>query len=104
MTGDGPIYMLYALWFRPNGGAERYRDYIRAATPLVEAAGGEALDVYRPVQAYDGDFQPDLIFFVRYPSLAAYDEMVASPGFQAIAHLRDEAVERSVLTRCETSH
>lgn len=98
---DEPIYMLNALWFKADGGAEKYAEYLAGALPCVERVGGEMLRQFRPVEALQGDFDPDLTFVIRYPSIEAFREMIASPDYQAIAHLRGEAIERGVLTRCE---
>ena len=39
----------------------------------------------------------DMVAIVEYPSRAAFIEMVTSPEYQKIVHLREEALERSVL-------
>jgi uncharacterized protein (DUF1330 family) len=39
----------------------------------------------------------DSVVLVEYPSRGAFIGMVTSPGYQAIQHLRDESLERSVL-------
>ncbi len=34
-----PIFMLNALWFKPNGGKEKYAEYGAAVAPLLEKHG-----------------------------------------------------------------
>ena len=98
---DEPIYMLNALWFKADGGAEKYAEYISAAGPFVQRLGGETLQSFRPVQALQGDFDADLMFIVRWPNQAAFEALIADPGYQEIAHLRTDAIERAALTRLE---
>ena len=38
---EEPIYMLNALWFKKNGGAENYNEYIQAVLPFVAELGVE---------------------------------------------------------------
>lgn len=97
---DEKIYMLNAIWFKKDGGREKYAEYMKAAAGPVRAVGGEALGAYQTEEALQGDFDPDLIFFVTYPSADALPKMFNSPEYQAIAHLRTEAIEKAVLTRC----
>ncbi len=98
---DEPVYMLNALWFKEDGGAAKYAEYTNAAGPFVQRLGGEAMHAFRPTAALQGEFDPDLMFFVRWPSFSAFEQLIVDPGYQAISHLRDEAIERAVLTRCE---
>lgn len=94
------VFIFNALWFKPDGGAEMYREYMERAEPLVRAIGGEFQQTYRTEAASQGDFDPDLIFFGRYPSEDALMEMLRSPEYQAIGHLRSEAIEKAIATRC----
>ena len=67
-ASDGPVYMLNLLEFQPEGGAERYGEYGEAVAPLFAQAGGQA-----------------------------FLDMVSSPEYQEIEHLRSEALVRSEL-------
>jgi uncharacterized protein (DUF1330 family) len=97
-AGDGaPVVMLNLLRFRPDGGQERYVEYGEAVAPLLERAGGRIVYVGRPAQALIGDDSWDLVALVEYPTRQAFLEMVGSPEYQAIAHLRTEALLRGEL-------
>ena len=96
---DGTIYVLNVLWFKP-GGAERYQDYLDATRPLVEGLGGAFLEPFTVVNALEGPVDADLVFFGRYPSQEALFAMLESPEYQAVFHLREEAVERSFTSIC----
>ncbi len=97
---NDPVYMLNALWFKERGGLEKYLQYRDAVLPLLKEAGAEVLPSYHPEEGVIGEWDPDVFFVVRYPSKAAFDTMIASSGFRDIAHLREEALERSLLIRC----
>jgi len=92
--------MLNALWFKPDGGAEKYRHYLRAAGPIAARYGAKKLDAYVPEQAILGDFDAELVFFVQWPDASHFHAFVEDPAYQAIRHLREEAITRSLLIRC----
>jgi len=94
------IYMLNALWFKKNGGHQRYRDYIKAASPLIKSVGGRRLKSFVADRAVIGDFDADLVFFVEYPDWQAFKNYANSSAYHKIAYLREEAVDKSLLIRC----
>lgn len=94
--------MFNALWFRPEGGAERYAEYGAAVLPILADVGAELVTPFLPVaRRLEGEVDADLVGFVRYPSEDAFDAMWTSDAYQRIAHLRTEAVTKAILTRCE---
>ncbi|MEX2206436.1 MAG: DUF1330 domain-containing protein [Myxococcota bacterium] len=101
---DDRIFMLNALWFRKDGGAEKYAEYGRAAAPFVSALGGRMVTAYQPDMALIGDWKPDLLFFVEWPSWEAFSRLPNDPGYKKVAHLREEALERSLLIRCREAY
>lgn len=100
MPDDTPILMFNALWFKPDGGAEKYREYMRAASPIVQRHDGRKSTGGTPDKAVIGEFDADLIFFVEWPSWDAFKAFLADPDFEAIRHLREEAITDSLLIRC----
>lgn len=95
-----PIAMFNALWFTPDG-LELYAKYAEAVLPILADVGAELITPFLPVDdALEGEFDPSLVGFVRYPSAQAFDEMWRSERYQRVAHLRTRSVRRAVLTRC----
>jgi len=94
------IYMMNAIWFKADGGEEGYRDYLKAATPLIKSVGGRRLKSFAPDRQLIGDFDADLLFFVEYPDWAAFKRFANSPEYHQIAYLREESVEKALLIRC----
>ena len=100
---DQPIYMLNALWFKKNGGAKKYREYMAAVEPIIGKLGASVKESYKPEQSLIGDWQPDLFFVVEYPSQSAFESLRTDPEYHKIMHLRGEALENSLLVRCSKS-
>lgn len=98
---DEAFYMLNAFWFKEDGGAEKYAEYMAAAGPFVAKHGGKGGDAYIPVAAMIGKFDADLVFFVEWPNDKAFTTFLADPGYQAVSHLRGEAIKDSLLIRCK---
>jgi uncharacterized protein (DUF1330 family) len=96
-AADGPVYMLNLLEFQPEGGAERYGEYGEAVAPLFAQAGGKPIFAGRPAEHLIGEGSWDLMLLVSYPTRQAFLDMVSSPEYQAIEHLRTESLVRSEL-------
>ena len=96
-----PIAMLNALWFEPGDGADLYSQYAQGVMPIIREVGADVLVPPLAVdQALEGDFDPDLAFFIRYPSADAFDAMWHSDAYAEVSPLRGNALRRAVLTRC----
>lgn len=91
------VTMLNLLEFVPDGGRERYAEYGAAVTPLLEKAGAQVVFAGEPGPVLLGDKSWDLVLLVEYPSRRAFLEMIGSEAYQAIAHLRSEALVRGEL-------
>jgi len=40
MNDNNSIYMLNALWFKPDGGHNKYKEYMKSVSPLLKKYGG----------------------------------------------------------------
>jgi uncharacterized protein (DUF1330 family) len=97
-AGDGsPVVMLNLLAFEPDGGRERYEEYGAAVAPLLEEIGGRIVFAGEPSQALLGDDSWDMVALVEYPTRQAFLEMIGSPEYEAIGHLRTEALVKGEL-------
>jgi uncharacterized protein (DUF1330 family) len=97
-SDDGkPVVMLNLLALKPDGGEERYMEYGAAVAPLLEKAGGRIVWAGAPAPALLGEGSWDLVALVEYPTRQAFLEMIGSPEYQAIAHLRTEALTKGEL-------
>lgn len=94
---EGPVVMLNLLDFKPAGGAERYGEYAAAMAPLLEGVGGRVIYAGAASAAVIGPSKWDVVALVEYPTRGAFLEMISSPEYLAVVHLRTEALERSEL-------
>ncbi len=93
-AGEGaPVVMLNLLRFKPDGGAERYAEYGDAVAPLLEQVGGRIVWGGSSAEPLLGEDRWNLVLLVEYPSRQAFLDMIASPEYRAIGHLRTEALE-----------
>jgi len=93
----GPVTMLNLLEFEPEGGRERYAEYGAAVAPLLDRAGARVVFAGEAGPVLLGGESWDLVLLVEYPSRRAFLEMIGSDEYQAIAHLRTEALSRGEL-------
>lgn len=96
-TESTPVVMLNLLAFKPEGGRERYEEYGEAVAPLLEKAGGRIVFLGSPAPALLGEDSWDLVVLVEYPTRQAFLDMIGSSEYQAIGHLRTEALIRGEL-------
>ena len=96
---DGGEVVMLNLLKMAEGGAASYRDYARAIEPFLDKVGGSlvyagtlGLALVAP-DSHDWD----AVLLVRYPSRAAFSQMVADPDYQQITHLRTQALSAAVL-------
>jgi uncharacterized protein (DUF1330 family) len=94
---DAPVTMLNLLRFKPQGGRERYEEYGAAVAPLLERVGARVAFLGESAPALLGRGEWDLVLLVEYPTRQAFLEMVGSADYQAIGHLRTEALEEGEL-------
>lgn len=95
----GPVVMLNLLRFRPDGGRDRYAEYVKHFLATGGPHGAEVVyagDGSSPLVAEDGQSW-DAVLLVRYPSRQAFSAMVRDPAYQAGSHLRTEALSEAVL-------
>jgi uncharacterized protein (DUF1330 family) len=95
----GPVVMLNLMRFAGDDGRASYMRYAGEAGPALQRVGAQVL--------YAGDCSTmlvgpdahdwDAVLVVRYPSRAAFREMVEDPSYQAILRLRSEGLEAAVL-------
>lgn len=95
----GPVVMLNLLRFK-DGGRELYARYAHALeTTFLPRYGAEVLyagDGSTTLVAETGQ-DWDVVLLVRYPSRAAFSQMVADPEYQEVTSLRTDALVEAVL-------
>ncbi|RNL81326.1 DUF1330 domain-containing protein [Nocardioides marmorisolisilvae] len=93
---DGPVHMLNLLAFVDDG--ELYLEYGVAVGAHLERVGASIVYAGNVDGLLIGGADEwDAVAVVRYPSRAAFLEMVTDPGYQEIAPLRTRALRDSRL-------
>lgn len=96
---DSAVVMLNLLRFEPDGGRERYLEYLRMAKPILARFGaqilfgGDGLPVLTTGQAQKWD----AVALVRYPRRSAFKNMIADPEYQVAFKIGQAAIADIVL-------
>jgi uncharacterized protein (DUF1330 family) len=98
----GAVVMLNLLRFHPDGGRERYAEYMEAVKSPLEEVGAKVVYWGDPAAALLGEQSWDSVLLVEYPSRKAFLEMVRSTAYREIEHLRAEALQEGELHPMET--
>lgn len=97
---DGqPIVMLNLLRFRPDGGRDRYQEYLAMAGPIVARVGAEisfAGDGLAPLCAETGQAW-DAVVLVRYPNRKAFVALTQDSDYATADPVRKDALIEAVL-------
>jgi uncharacterized protein (DUF1330 family) len=94
----GPVVMLNLLKYK-EGGEAGYKTYAEKIQPFLDKVGAEMVyvgDTHTTLVA-DDHFDYDAVLLVRYPSRAAFSQMVADPEYQQITGHRTESLDNAVL-------
>jgi uncharacterized protein (DUF1330 family) len=99
----GPVVMVNLLQLRDRAAYKRYSEL---AMPLIKARGGTVLWAGNGEAVAYGDPQVDrwdYVVLVRYPSRAAFLDMVGSPEYAAANLHREQAVAKhTIMATTET--
>jgi uncharacterized protein (DUF1330 family) len=97
LPDTGPVVMVNLLRLRDR---EAYRRYSELAMPLIKTRGGTVLWAGNGEAVAFGDPAADrwdYVVLVRYPSRAAFLDMIRSPEYAAANAFREQAVARHVV-------
>ncbi len=97
LPDTGPVVMVNMLRLRDR---QAYKRYSELTMPLIKARGGTVLWAGNGEAVAFGDPQADrwdYVVLVRYPSRAAFLDMMDSPAYAAANVYREQAVERHVI-------
>ncbi|MEM6514419.1 MAG: DUF1330 domain-containing protein [Pseudomonadota bacterium] len=107
---DKPVMMINFVQFRERAdyedgrecsGAEAYAAYGRDSAPVFQRVGGEIIWRGKPEVMLIGPFEKhwDVAFIARYPTAAAFLEMVTDPDYREAVKHRTAGVLDSRLIR-----
>ena len=97
LPDTGPVVMVNMLRLRDRAAYQRYSEL---TMPLIKARGGTVLWAGNGEAVAFGDAQADrwdYVVLVRYPSRAAFLDMIRSGEYAAANVHREQAVQRHVI-------
>jgi uncharacterized protein (DUF1330 family) len=102
---DKPITMLNLLRFKPDGGRERYFEYLGMAGPLVARYGAQIVFTGLGMTALAAEHGQswDAVALVRYPTRRAFAQMIADPDYKLASPVRKAALIEAVLQPITTT-
>ncbi len=93
-------YILEAIWFRKGQGAQRYREYLESASPIASRYGARRVEALFSIEALRGDFEPDYVCVIEWPSIDTYYNFLKDMHYRTIAPIKEEAIARVVSLHC----
>lgn len=91
--GDDEIFVFNVLRFNADGGRQAYQKYGQVVQPMIRELGGSPALVLRAQLPLVSDETWEDLYLVRYPSLEALGEMVASERWQKANEDRQRGLE-----------
>ena len=80
-----PAYMVLDIVVKDPS---TYADYVKRVPPVVEKFGGKYLVRGGAITTMEGDWNPERIVILEFPSLERLREWNESPEYQELAQLR----------------
>ena len=96
MAGE-KIYMLNALWFKKDGGAEKYAEYIEAVPATIAAYGGKYLVRGGATEKLEGAWEPRRMVVLEFESLERARQWWDSDVYRGPKALRRSASVGNVI-------
>lgn len=91
---------LFAVWFKPDHGARRYQEYLIEASPIAESYGARRIESLVPIEVFYGDWHPDYVYLVTWPSKEHFYSFLKDPHYRAVARILSEAVQKTDVLFC----
>jgi uncharacterized protein (DUF1330 family) len=68
----------------------RYQEFMQAVKPALEAAGGRYLVRGGRHKVYEGDWQPQRLVVLEFPSIEAFEAFYHGPVYLRLKAMRDQ--------------
>jgi uncharacterized protein (DUF1330 family) len=79
----------YAIFDVEIRDMNRYREFMQAVKPAIEAAGGRYLARGGSHKVFEGDWQPRRIVVLEFPSIQAFESFYNGPVYRELRPVRD---------------
>lgn len=92
------VYVIIDISIQDAARQADYTQYIEKVRPIVERHGGQYLARGGKITPIVGDWNPERIILIEFPSSEHVERWWASPEYKAIAGLRESATQaRAIL-------
>jgi len=97
------VYVIVDVSIRDKAAMSDYAEYVQKVRPIVEKHGGRYLVRGGKVATIAGDWKPERLILIEFPSADHVRQWWNSPEYRAIAPLRENsATARAILVEgCE---
>ena len=97
--------MLNMIKYKADKGESKHKEYLNAAKPLIDSMGAITMFMATPAELIIGKNEKkwDLIFVIEYPNRQTFLDLLTSPEYKEIVHLREASIEQSVLLSMTTN-
>jgi uncharacterized protein (DUF1330 family) len=85
------VYVIIDISIREQAAKADYAQYVEKVRPIVERYGGRYLARGGTVTPIAGDWKPERIILIEFPSSDHVTQWWNSPEYKAIAGLRDQS-------------
>jgi len=92
-----PVYVIIDISVRDQAAKGNYAQYIEKVQPIVEKYGGQYLARGGKITPVAGDWRPERIILIEFPSMDQVTRWWNSPEYKAIAGLRESATTARVI-------
>ena len=89
MEKNKKVYMIVETQINDK---DKYLLYVEKAKPIVESFGGSYLVQTNDVYPISGDWNPERIIVIEFPSREQLKSCFSSDSYKEIGHLRKESV------------
>lgn len=98
------VYLIIAICIRDQAAKAHYAQYIEKVRPIVEKHGGRYLTRGGKITPVAGDWKPERIILIEFPSADHVKQWWNSPEYKAIAGLRENSTtaQAVIVEGCET--
>lgn len=92
-----PVFFVVLIHIPDPVNRALYDAYVQKVKPIVEGFGGRYLCRSEKIACFAGDFCPDRVIIIEFPSREILDECFHSAAYREIAGLRENSVQTSAL-------
>ena len=98
------VYVIIDISIRDQATKAAYAQYVEKVRPIVEKHGGRYLARGGKITPVAGDWRPERIILIEFPSADHVKRWWNSPEYRAIAGLREQSTQAKaiIVEGCET--